>query len=109
MRFNFACYALCETTVDEDFDTDIPGYCADLLSFHLTESDALSEAEHVTELKRAAHKARYSDPHWPWATPEFKEPTYQIVPIQSMSFDCMDSAENMILQAAILQQKGVGA
>lgn len=108
MRFNFACFALCAITVEDDLDTDLVEYSAELLSFHLNVRDAEAERIHVTDIKRRAHEAAYAK--WPWSPkPEFKEPIYQIVPIQQMSFRWLSDAEEMIHQAAILQQKGVGA
>jgi hypothetical protein len=107
MRFDFQCFALCEITVD-DTDLDLREIDATLLSFHASVLDAMKEQRHRTELLRAAHKMSYSGPKWPWRTPEFKEPLYQLVPIQQMRFDSMDDAQDMIEQAAVLQQKGVG-
>jgi hypothetical protein len=53
-------------------------------------------------------KAEIDAMTWPWRAPEFKEPIYQLVPIQSMRFDDLSDAQTMIEQAAVLQQKGVG-
>ncbi len=108
MRFNFSCFALCEMTVENDLDADQVEYSADLLGFHATVLDAMKEQTHRDELLRAAHKLQYSGPKWPWRAPEFKEPLYQLVPIQQMRFDSMDDAQTMIEQAAVLQQEGVG-
>ena len=108
MRFDFACFALCEVTVDDILDNDLIEYSAEILSFHATVLDAMKEQTHRTELLRAAHKLQYSGPRWPWRAPEFKEPQYQLVPIQQMRFDSMDDAQTMIESAAVLQQKGVG-
>ena len=108
MHFDFACFALCAIGVDDDPDLDLHEVEAMLLSFHASVLDAMKEQTHVTELKRAAHKTRFSGPKWPWAAPEFKEPKYQIVPIQQMRFDDLRDAQEMIEQAAVLQQKGVG-
>ena len=101
MRFDFACFALCAITIDED---EIE---AKLFSFHTSVRDAVAEHMHVTELQRAAHKLQYSGPKWPWRAPEFKEPQYQLVPIQQMRFDDLSDAQAMIEQAAVLQQRGV--
>ena len=108
MRFDFACFALCEMAIEEDSDTDMVEYRADLLSFHASVLDAMKEQTYHTELLRSAHKLRYSGPKWPWRAPEFKEPRYQIVPIQQMRFDSMSYAQTMIESAAVLQQRGVG-
>lgn len=108
MRFDFACFALCEMTIEEDLELDIHEISAELLSFHSSVRDAIAEQLHVTELRRAAHKLEYGGPNWPWRTPEFIEPKYQIVPIQQMRFDDLSDAQSMIESAAVLQQKGVG-
>lgn len=105
MRFDFACFALCVITVEDDLDTE---YIADLLSFHANVLDAMTEQTHRTDLLRTAHKLQHSGPHWPWAVPYFREPQYQVVPIQQMRFDDLSDAQGMIEQAAVLQQKGVG-
>ncbi len=109
MRFDFACFALCEMTIEDDLDTDLPEITAEVLSFHASVLDAMTEQTHHTELLRAAHNLRFSGPKWPWRTPEFKEPQYQIVPIQQMRFDDLRDAQEMIEQAAVLRQKGVSA
>lgn len=108
MRFDFTCFALCAITVEDDLDADLPEYSAELISFHASVLDAMKEQTKHTEGLRAAHKTRFSGPKWPWRAPEFKEPIYQLVPIQSMRFDSMDAAQTMIEQAAVLQQRGVG-
>ena len=108
MRFDFECFALCEITVEDDLDLDSPEYSADLLSFHYSVLDAMKEHTHRTELLRAAHKTRFSGPRWPWSSPEFKEPLYEIVPIQKMRFDNLSDAQEMIESAAVLQQRGCG-
>lgn len=108
MRFDFACFALCEIAVEDDTDLDLHEVDATLLSFHASVLDAMKEQTHRTELLRAAHKLRYSGPKWPWRTPEFKETPYQVVPIQQMCFGDLSDAQTMIEQAAVLQQKGVG-
>ena len=108
MRFEFACYALCAITVEDDLDTDLVEYNAELLSFHLTVLDTMKEQTYRTELQRTAHKLSYSGPRWRRRAPGFKEPLYQVVPIQQMRFDDLSDAQAMIQQAAILQQKGVG-
>ena len=108
MRFDFQFFALCEITVEDDSDLDLHEVDAKLLSFHTSVLDAMKEQTHHTELLRAAHKLRYSGPKWPWRAPEFKEPIYQLVPIQSMRFDNLSDAQTMIEQAAVLQQKGCG-
>ena len=108
MFFDFSCFALCEMTIEDDLDLDLHEVGATLLSFHASVLDAMKEQTHVTELQRAAHKLRYSGPKWPWRTPEFKHPIYQIVPIQNMRFDDLSDAQEMIESAAVLQQKGVG-
>ena len=73
MHFDFACFALCEMAIEEDSDTDMVEYRADLLSFHASVLDAMKEQTYHTELLRSAHKLRYSGPKWPWRAPEFKE------------------------------------
>ena len=108
MRFDFQCFALCEITIEDDSDLDLHEVDATLLSFHVSVLDAMKEQTHRTELLRAAHKLQYSGPHWPWAAPQFKEPQYELVPIQQMRFDDLSDAQTMIEQAAVLQQKGVG-
>jgi hypothetical protein len=108
MRFDFACFALCSISIDEDLEFDIHDVTATLLSFHTTPHDAFTEAGLITEIKRAAHKVSFGAPIWNWHAPEFKEPIYQIVPIERMIFEDMQHAQEMIEQAAILQQKGVG-
>lgn len=114
MRFDFQCFALCEITVEDDSDLDVHSVCsvlevdAKLLSFHASVLDAMKEQTHRDELLRAAHKLQYSGPKWPWRAPEFKEPIYQLVPIQSMRFDDLSDAQEIIETAAVLQQKGVG-
>ena len=108
MRFDFSCFALCVMEIEEDLDIDLHEVDAKLLSFHTSVLDAMKEQTHRTELLRTAHKLQYSGPKWPWRAPEFKEPLYQLVPIQQMRFDSMDDAQNMIEQAAVLQQEGVG-
>jgi hypothetical protein len=108
MRFDFQCFALCEITVEDDSDLDLHEVDAKLLSFHASVLDAMKEQTHRTELLRAAHKLSYSGPKWPWRAPEFKEPLFQIVPIQDMSFRWLSDAEEMIQAAAVLQQKGCG-
>ena len=108
MRFDFACFALCEMTIEDDSDLDLHEVDAKLLSFHASVLDAMKEQTHRDELLRAAHKLQYSGPKWPWRAPEFKEPIYQLVPIQSMRFDDLSDAQEMIESAAVLQQKGVG-
>jgi hypothetical protein len=110
MRFDFACFALCAMTIEVDEDIDLDEISAELLSFHASVLDAMKEQTHVTELQRAAHKLSYSGPGWlpRWRAPDFKEPQYQVVPIQQMRFDDLSDAQDMIEQAAVLQQKGVG-
>jgi hypothetical protein len=108
MRFEFACFAICEMTIEDDLDLNLHEVDATLLSFHPTVLDAMKEQTHRTELLRAAHKARYSNPGWPWSTPEFKEPIYQVVPIQDMTFHGLSDAQEMIEAAAVLRQKGCG-
>lgn len=108
MRFDFACFALCAITVEDDSDLDLHEVDAALLSFHASVLDAMKEQTHRTELLRAAHKKRYSGPHWPWPEPDFEKTHYQVVPIQQMRFDDLSDAQTMIEQAAVLQQKGVG-
>ena len=108
MRFDFQCFALCAIIVEDDLDPDLMEYSAELLSFHASVLDAMKEQTHRDELLRAAHKLQYSGPKWPWRAPEFKEPQYQLVPIQQMRFDSMDDAQTMIESAAVLQQKGIG-
>jgi hypothetical protein len=110
MRFNFSCFALCAMTIEVDEDIDLDEVSAELLSFHTSVLDAMKEQTHVTELQRAAHKLSYSGPGWlpRWRVPDFKEPQYQVVPIQQMRFDNLSDAQGMIEQAAVLQQKGVG-
>jgi hypothetical protein len=108
MRFDFQCFALCAIIVEDDLDPDLMEYSAELLSFHASVLDAMKEQTHRDELLRTAHKLQYSGPKWPWRAPEFKDPQYQLVPIQQMCFDSMDDAQEMIEQAAVLQQKGVG-
>ena len=107
MRFDFACFALCEISIEDDLDQDLREVDATLLSFHATVLDAMKEQTHRTELLRVAHKLQYSGPKWPWP-PQFKEPIYQLVPIQSMRFDDLSDAQEIIETAAVLQQKGVG-
>ena len=106
MYFNFACFALCEMTIEDDSDLDLHEVDAKLLSFHASVLDAMKEQTHRTELLRAADKLRRKGAGW--FIPAFEDPLYQIVPIQQMRFDSMDDAQNMIEQAAVLQQKGVG-
>jgi hypothetical protein len=111
MRFDFQCFALCEITVEDDSDLDLHEVDAKLLSFHASVLDAMKEQTHRTELLRTAHKLSYSGrPGWlpRWRVPDFKEPQYQLVPIQQMRFDELSDAQTMIEQAAVLQQKGVG-
>ena len=108
MRFDFVCFALCTVESETDPESDLDEITATLLSFHATVLDAMKEQTHRTELLRAAHKLSYSGPKWPWRAPEFKEPIYQLVPIQSMRFDDLSDALEMIESAAVLQQKGVG-
>lgn len=108
MRFDFVCFALCTVESETDPESDLDEITATLLSFHATVLDAMKEQTHRTELLRAAHKLSYSGPKWPWRAPEFKEPIYQLVPIQSMRFDDLSDAQEMIESAAVLQQKGVG-
>ena len=107
MRFDFACFALCAITIEDDSDLDLHEVDATLLGFHISVLDAMKEQTHITELQRAAHKLQYSGPKWPWRAPEFKEPQYQLVPIQQMRFDDLSDAQAMIEQAAVLQQRGV--
>ena len=107
MRFEFSCFALCEISVEDDLDLDLHEVDAMLLSFHASVLDAMKEQTHVTELQRAAHKLQYSGPKWPWRMPEFKEPQFQVVPIEQMRFKSLCDAEDMIEQAAVLQQRGV--
>jgi hypothetical protein len=95
-------------TIEDDSDLDLHEVYATLLSFNASVLDAMKEQTHRTELLRTAHKLQYSGPKWPWRAPEFKEPLYQLVPIQQMRFDDFSDAQDMIEQAAILQQKGVG-
>jgi uncharacterized protein YfkK (UPF0435 family) len=106
MRFDFQCFALCEITVDDDTDLDLSEIDAKLLSFHASVLDATKEQTHRTEILRGAHKLQYSGPKWPWRAPEFPEPIYQIVPIQRLRFDDLRDVQDMIKQAAVLQQKG---
>ena len=109
MRFDFACFALCEMDIEEDSDTDMVECSAELLSFHASVFDAMKEQTHRTELLRAADKLQNdSGPRWPWRPLAFKEPMYQLVPIQQMHFDDLEDAQKMIESAAVLQQKGVG-
>jgi hypothetical protein len=108
VRFDFVCFALCTVESETDPESDLDEITATLLSFHATVLDAMKEQTHRTELLRAAHKLSYSGPKWPWRAPEFKEPIYQLVPIQSMRFDDLSDAQEMIESAAVLQQKGVG-
>ena len=108
MRFDFACFALCSIDIEDDVDLDLHEVEATVLSIHASVLDAMKEQAHHTELLRAAHKLRYSGPRWPWGMPDFGEPIYQVVPIQQMRFDHLSDAQDMIEQAAVLQQKGVG-
>ena len=103
MHFGFACFALCAVAEGNE-----RGILAEMLSFHLSVRDAIAEQMRVTELRRAAHNLRYSRPYWPWRIPQFREPQYQIVPIQRMRFGSMDHAQKMIEDAAVLQHRGVG-
>jgi hypothetical protein len=105
MRFDFQCFALCEITVDDDTDLDLSEIEAKLLSFHASVLDATKEQTHRTEILRAADKLRRKGAGW--FIPAFKEPQYQIVPIQRLRFDDLRDAQDMIEQAAVLQQKGV--
>jgi len=106
MRFDFACFALCEMTIEDDTDLDLHEVDATLLSFHASVRDAVAEQIHVTELQRAAYRLRFKCAAF--FVPKFAEPQYQIVPIQQMRFDDLSDAQEMIEQAAVLQQKGVG-
>jgi hypothetical protein len=93
-------------TVDDDTDLDLREIDAKLLSFHASVLDAMKEQTHRTELLRAADKLRRKGAGW--FIPAFKAPLYQLVPIQSMRFDDLRDAQEMIESAAVLQQKGVG-
>ena len=106
MRFDFACFALCAMTIEVDEDIDLDEVSAELLSFHTSVLDAMKEQTHRTELLRAADKLRRKGAGW--FIPAFEDPLYQIVPIQQMRFDDLSDAQDMIEQAAVLQQKGVG-
>jgi hypothetical protein len=111
MRFDFACFALCAMTIEEDLETDLVEHSAEILSFHTTVLDAMTEQTHHTELLRTVHKLQYSGmvpSPWSYQAPKFKEPQYQLVPIQQMRFNDLSSAQEMIESAAILQQEGVG-
>jgi hypothetical protein len=108
MRFDFQCFALCEMTIEVDEDIDRDETSAQLLSFHTSVLDAMTEQTQHTERLRAAHKTRFSGPLWPWRMPQFKAPQYQLVHIEQMRFKSLCDAEDAIEQAAVLQQKGVG-
>jgi hypothetical protein len=106
MRFDFQCFALCEMTIEVDEDIDLDEASAQLLSFHTSVLDAMKEQTRHTELLRTADKSRRKGAGW--FIPAFKAPFYQLVPLQQMRFDDLSDAQNMIEQAAVLQQKGVG-
>jgi hypothetical protein len=108
MKFNFACFALCEMSVDADEEERFEsGITAALKGLWLTESDAQQEADILTGMAQNQHEDHYRRFRWQGYSP-FVPPVFQIVPLADLTFSYLDDAQNMIEKAAVLQQRGCG-
>ncbi len=110
MKFNFACYALCEMDIELDEELDINEVHAELLGLFDSEKAAQEAATSHTEHKKALWDKRCKALYNLLREWDFKPPIFQIVPVENLEFGKdLYNAQSMIETAAELQQKGVGA